>query len=92
MKIQKQTAEKYAEEISNRMVDYCHDLFIAEQEENFEQAALIQTALLLFITNASQLLAEMTNGSTTQIFEGLKENSEWIFEEMKKNKNNIDNL
>ena len=82
-------ADKIAEEISQRMVDMNLDMLIAEQQEDFEQAALIRTTLDLFIFNSSILIAEMTNGKQTEIFEGLQANSNLIFEAMKANQDNL---
>ena len=78
-----------AEEISNRLVQINHDMLIAEKEENYSQAALIQTTLHLYIANASQILADKTNGSVKQIYDGLIENSNHIFEQMKLNESKI---
>lgn len=79
----KEEASIIATEISERLVDINHDLLMAETAENYSQAAFIKTALDLFLTNSSQLLAGLTGGSATELFEGLKTNSDLIFASMK---------
>lgn len=81
-----------AEEISNRLVDYNLDLYTCEQAEQYEQAALINTTINLFISNSAQLLSKLTGGAISEIFDGIKEQSNEIFEAIKKNNHRLATL
>ncbi len=87
MKQPTQEAINIADEITDRLVTMNADMLTAENEENYSQAALIQTTISLFIANSAQVLATLSGNEIKKITKGLTDNSNYIFKSMKANQN-----
>lgn len=80
----KNTEELIADEIAQFLVSANKDLVQAEMEENYEQCALIQTAIHLKMANEAHMIHTYNTGYTlNQIFYKLKYNSDWIYNAIK---------
>jgi len=77
---------KKADEISQFLLTANQDLIKAENDEQYEQCALISTAINLYMTNEAYDLSEKDERYTQpQLFKFFKIESDYIYRELKKN-------
>lgn len=90
--IQQQSPNDIADTITNKILDYNLLLYKLESEENFEQCSVVQLALEIYLVNAAQQLALLTNHSSSIILDELRWNSQYIMQSIKEEQPNPDSF
>lgn len=79
----KHTLDKEYDEIDGFLIQANMDIFQAEEEEDYSQAAFIQMAVHLYLENKAVLFGELLGKPASIIFDKLAESSTQILEKIR---------
>ncbi len=92
MRLKKKALDEMIAENTQWLLDSNIDLAVAENEEDFEQAAFIRDAISNFIQILAELINTLNNKPIDHIIEVLTEQSHFMLQLIKERQENIDNL
>ncbi len=92
MRLKKKALDEMMEENTQWLLDANIDLAIAEQEEDYLQAAFIRDAIKNYIQINAELITTLNNKPVDHIIEVLTEQSHLMLTLIKERQENIDNI